>query len=131
MKKSDTIIYRIVTGWLALGMLSTAAVQLPSVDEDVKTMRQLGYPAYLLAIIGTCKIPGTIAVLLLKTPLLEEWAYAGFFFAMSGAAVSHIIAGNLISQILPSLLLLTLTALSRYFRPTDRRVVLLTLKQAS
>src|SRR2546429_456456 len=35
------------------------------------------------------KIFGVVALLAPKFPLLKEWAYAGFFFAMSGAIFSH------------------------------------------
>jgi hypothetical protein len=61
-------------------------------------------------------------VLIPKFPLLKEWAYAGFFFAMSGAAISHIAVSAPIPEILPSLLLLGLTVVSWYFRPNSRRL---------
>jgi hypothetical protein len=44
--------------------------------------------------LGVWKILEVAAVLIPKFPLLKEWAYAGFFFAMSGAACSHIALGN-------------------------------------
>jgi hypothetical protein len=55
---------------------------------------------------------------------MREWAYAGFFFMMSGAVFTHIAAGNSVNEIFPSLLLLILTAVSWYFRPADRRLIL-------
>ncbi len=78
--------------------------------DDVDRMAHLGYPTYLLTILGIWKLFGVAAVLIPKFPLLKEWAYAGFFFAMSGAAISHIIMGDPFSEIFPSVLLLTLTA---------------------
>lgn len=121
--KRNKIIYWIFTIWLALGMLSTGIVQLLKVEEEIESMARLGYPPYLLTILGVWKILGTIAVLIPKFPLLKEWAYAGFFFAMSGAAISHIFSGHHITEIVPSLLLLTLTLISWYFRPADRRII--------
>tara|TARA_R110000796_G_C14468448_1_gene425301 strand:- start:824 stop:1009 length:186 start_codon:yes stop_codon:yes gene_type:complete len=53
--------------------------------------------------------------------LLKEWAYAGFFFAMSGAMVSHFAVGQSITDALPSLILLIVTILSWYFRPESRK----------
>jgi hypothetical protein len=47
------------------------------------------------------EILGVVAVLIPKFPLLKEWAYAGFFFAMSGAAFSHIAVGDPVKEILP------------------------------
>jgi DoxX-like family len=64
-----------------------------------------------------------VAVLIPKFPLLKEWAYAGFFFVMSGAIFSHIALGDPMKEIFPSLLLLILTVASRFFRPADRKVI--------
>ncbi|HYH55238.1 MAG TPA: DoxX family protein [Anseongella sp.] len=122
MKKRNKIIYWIATIWLALGMLSSAIVQLIKVEEEVDFILRLGYPVYFLTIIGCWKILGVVAVLIPKFPLLKEWTYAGFLFITSGAAFSHIASGTM-SEIFPSLLLLTLTALSWYFRPAERKVI--------
>ena len=72
---------------------------------------------------GICKILGVIALLIPKFPLLKEWAYAGFFFVMSGAVYSHIASGNSMNEILPPVLLLVLTVVSWYFRPVDRKII--------
>lgn len=121
MTKRTKIIYWIATIWLALGMFSTGIVQLFRVKQEVDLTEHLGYPAYFLTIIGVWKLLGVIAVLIPKVPLLKEWAYAGFFFTMTGAALSHIVTGTT-NQLFPSLLLLVLTIVSWYFRPADRKV---------
>lgn len=123
MTKAKKIIYWIATLWLALGMVSTGIVQLLGRKEDMEFIVNLGYPAYFLVILGVWKLLGVVAVLIPKTPLLKEWAYAGFFFAMSGALFSHIAAGSAANDIFPSVLLLVLTALSWYLRPVSRRLV--------
>lgn len=123
MKKRDKIIYWVATLWLALGMVSTAVVQLIKVEEEVTAIKALGYPVYLMTILGIWKILGVIAILLPKTPLLKEWAYAGFFFSMSGALFSHIAVKDSFGEIFPSVLLLILTIVSRYFRPANRKIV--------
>jgi hypothetical protein len=61
-------------------------------------------------------------VLIPQFPLLKEWAYAGFFFAMTGAAFSHIAVGDPMKELVPSLLLLVLTVVSWHFRPADRKI---------
>lgn len=122
MTKRNKIIYWVATGWLALGMASTGIVQLTKIDEEVDSFAQLGYPDYLLTLLGVWKILGVVAVLIPKHPLLKEWAYAGFFFAMSGAIVSHVAAGDPVATIFPPLLLLILTVASWYFRPVGRRI---------
>ena len=123
MTKTKKIIYWMSTLWLALGMLSTGIVQLIKPEAEVTKLTHLGYPVYLLTILGIWKILGVVAVLIPKYPLVKEWAYAGFFFAMSGAVISHIVVRDPISEIAPAVLLLVLTVVSWYFRPESRKVV--------
>lgn len=126
MTKRNRITYWVATGWLALGMLSTGVVQLLKMKEEVELMTHLGYPLYFLTILGIWKILGVIAVLIPKFPLLKEWTYAGFFFAMSGAVISHFALGDAIKEVFGPVLLLILTVISWYFRPASRKPVLLT-----
>jgi len=123
MTKRNKIIYWIATVWLALGMVSTGIVQLIKLDDEVKNFSRLGYPIYLLTLLGIWKILGVIAVLIPKFPVLKEWAYAGFFFAMSGAVYSHIAVGDGGKELFGPLLLLVLTIVSWYFRPADRKTI--------
>ena len=130
MTKRNKIIYWISTIWLASGMLSTGTLQLFKVKAEgavappgVYGITHLGYPVYFLTILGVWKILGVVALLIPKFPLLKEWAYAGFFFAMSGAVFSHIASRDSMNEIFPSLLLLILTAISWYFRPADRKII--------
>ena len=131
MTKRNKIIYWISTLWLASGMLSTRALQLFKARAEgavsppgVYGITHLGYPIYFLTILGVWKILGVVALLIPKFPLLKEWAYAGFFFMMSGAIFTHIAAGNSLGEIFPPLLLLILTVVSWYFRPADRKLIL-------
>ena len=124
MTRRNKIIYWIATIWLALGMLSTAIVQVLQTKEEVDMMTRLGYPAYLLTIIGLWKVLGVVAVLIPKYPLVKEWAYAGFFFAMSGAIISHLMVGDEAKEIFGPTLLLLLTVVSWYFRPAERKLIL-------
>lgn len=123
MKKRNKIIYWITTGFLAVGMLAGGIQQMLQIGGYNEIVTQLGYPLYLLSILGVWKILGVIAILVPKFPLVKEWAYAGFFFAMSGAAISHFAVGQSLMEALPSLILLTMTVLSWCFRPANRRLV--------
>lgn len=120
--KTLKIIYWIATGWLSLGMLSTGIVQLIQMEEEVKNFENLGYPHYLMPIIGVWKILGVIAVLMPGMPRIKEWAYAGFFFIMSGATVSHLVVNDPAVSLFGPLLLLTLTIISWYLRPENRKL---------
>lgn len=121
MSKRNKIIYWIATIWLALGMVSTGIVQLLKLKEETAMFTHLGYPVYLLTILGIWKLLGVIAVLMPKFPLLKEWAYAGFFFAMSGAVFSHIAIGDSAKELFGPVLLIVLTVTSWYFRPESRK----------
>ncbi|HJW30739.1 MAG TPA: DoxX family protein, partial [Saprospiraceae bacterium] len=124
MKKRDKIIYWISTLWLGAGMLATGVQQLMKVQlqgalspPGVYGITELGYPVYVLTILGFWKILGVVALLIPKYPLLKEWAYAGVFFLLTGAIYSHIAVHHPAKELFPSLLLLVLAALSWYFRP--------------
>lgn len=122
MTKRNKIIYWIATLWLALGMASTGIVQLSKMTEEVNMMTHLGYPIYFLTILGIWKILGVVVVLTPRLPLLKEWAYAGFFFAMSGAVCSHLANGDGPKDFFGPILLLILILVSWYFRPADRKM---------
>ena len=123
MTKGNKIIYWISTMWLALGMLSSGIVQLLRLKEEVDMMTRLGYPLYFLTLLGIWKMMGVVTVLIPKFPLLKEWAYAGFFFAMSGAVFSHLASGDGAKEFFGPILLLILTVVSWYFRPADRKII--------
>ncbi|RLJ32673.1 DoxX-like protein [Chryseobacterium sp. 7] len=110
---------------MALGMVSTAIVQLMKNKDELANFTNLGYPSYLMTIIGVWKILGVIAVLIPKRLLLKEWAYAGFFFVMSGAVISHLIVGDTIGRTFPAVLLFVLVLISWYFRPAERKITVI------
>ena len=123
MSKRNKIIYWIATVWLVLGMLSSGIIQIMQTDTEVAFMAHLGYPIYFLTIIGVWKILGVLAVLAPRRPILKEWAYAGFFFCMSGAVYSHLAVDGISYEIIPGILLAILTLVSWYFRPADKKAI--------
>ena len=123
MKKRDKIIYWVATLWLALGMTSTGIVQVLNVEQEVTMFAGIGYPAYLLTMLGIWKLLGVVAILIPKFPLLKEWAYAGFFFNMSGAVYSHLASGSEPKELFGPILLIVLITVSWYFRPADRKLL--------
>lgn len=123
MSKRNKIIYWVATLWLCLGMTATGMVQLIHMEEEVSNFSNLGYPTYLMTVLGIWKILGVIAMLLPRFPLLKEWAYAGFFFAMSGAVISHLIVGDELITLFGPLLLIVLTVVSWYYRPASRKLI--------
>ncbi|GAB3643367.1 DoxX family protein [Spirosoma arcticum] len=123
MTTRNKITYWVATGILALGMMAQGLAQLIHTKGYTNIIVHLGYPLYFLDIIGAWKILGVIVVLLPRFTLVKEWAYAGFFFVMSGAAASHIASGDSVTELLPSLVLLGLIGVSWYFRPANRKII--------
>jgi len=124
MEKRNKIIYWIATSLLAVGMLQSGIFAVLRTKQWVDLVTNLGYPVYFLTILGVWKILGVIAILIPRFKLIKEWAYAGFFFAMTGALVSHLAMGDGGKAIFGPLFQIIFIFLSWYYRPVDRKLVL-------
>ncbi len=114
--KTIKTLYWITTIFLCIAMLAGGIQQMLQVGGYVDiVVNQLGYPKYFLSIIGTWKVLGVIALLLPGFPRIKEWAYAGFFFVMSGALISHITMKQSSGEMMPSIILLLVIITSYYF----------------
>lgn len=122
MEKRNKIIYWIATIWLSTAMIASGTQQIFTIGGFVEIMKKLEYPVYFSVILGIWKIAGVTAILIPRLPLLKEWAYAGFFFVMSGAIFSHLAVGDKATELFVPSFLLILTVVSWYFRPADRKI---------
>jgi uncharacterized membrane protein YphA (DoxX/SURF4 family) len=123
MEKRNKIIYWIATALLAFGMLVSGLQQIFHTKEMAAMVAHLGYPLYFMDILGVWKILGVIAILIPRFKLIKEWAYAGFFFAMTGALVSHLAIGDDgLKEIIGPIMQTVFIILSWYFRPVNRRI---------
>ena len=89
---------------------------------------ELGYPMYFFAIIGVWKVLGAIAILVPRYPRLKEWAYAGIFFDLTGAAISCVAVGVYGAygfHVIAPLLIAGLTVTSWALRPPSRTIGIL------
>ncbi|HTE32644.1 MAG TPA: DoxX family protein [Chryseolinea sp.] len=124
MARRNKIIYWVATGLLSVGMLGSGLAQLFHEQAMVDIIVPLGYPLYFLYIIGVWKILGVAAILLPRLKLVKEWAYAGLFFAMTGALVSHLASGDdTVKGIIGPFMQTVFIILSWYFRPADRKII--------
>jgi uncharacterized membrane protein YphA (DoxX/SURF4 family) len=114
--------YWVATAIIALVMLGGGAADLFQRKEAVEEISRLGYPLYFASILGFWKMLGGIAVLAPRLPRLKEWAYAGIFFDLTGAAASHVANGDGIGHIVWPALFAVLTIVSWALRPPDRVV---------
>lgn len=115
--------YWITTALLVFAILSGGVAELIQRPENVEGMVRLGYPVYFMTILGFWKILGSIALLAPGLPRVKEWAYAGIFFNVTGAAASHAAAGDYGAyafHILVNVLLALLVAASWALRPQSR-----------
>ncbi|APJ04378.1 DoxX family protein [Silvanigrella aquatica] len=105
-------IYWIVTlAFLSL-MVFSAIGYLTANPQMVEGVKALGYPVYLLKILGIAKILGAIAILYGRFQTLKEWAYAGFVINVIGASMSHYFNGDPLSKVAVPLFVLVIILIS-------------------
>lgn len=90
--------------------------------EVVAGIRHLGYPLYFATLLSTWKLLGAVAITAPRLPRVKEWAYAGFVFDLTGAAISHAAVGDRTGDIVAPLIFLALVAASYLLRPESRRL---------
>jgi hypothetical protein len=116
------IAYWVTTALVAFVFLLGGAVDLARPPVAVEGTVALGYPVYLMIILGVWKVLGGIAILLPRSPLLKEWAYAGIVFDLTGAAASHAAIGDPAAKIATPLVILLIVVASWALRPESRRL---------
>jgi uncharacterized membrane protein YphA (DoxX/SURF4 family) len=120
-----TIVYWITTILIAFAMFSGGIAYLMHQKDTMEGMARLGYPAYFVTILGVWKVLGALAILAPRFPRLKEWAYAGIFFDLTGAAASHAASGDYDAgafHIVVPLVLAAITMDSWALRPASRKL---------
>lgn len=112
--------YWVTTAIVVFSAGTGGAAELAGVPQNVNGLVHMGYPVYFVTIIGVWKLLGAIAVLIPRFPRLKEWAYAGIFFNMSGAAVSHAVTYDEAWHVVVTGVLALLTIVSWALRPESR-----------
>jgi len=115
-------LYWASTGIIAFVLLSGGAAELAGQKDTIAGMVHLGYPTYFVTILGVWKVLGTVAILAPGFPRLKEWAYAGIFFDLTGAAISHAACGDAAWHIVVTLSLAGIAMASWALRPAGRRL---------
>ena len=114
---SRRVIYITSTAILVLELLTGAFMDLGHFPVVVQDVRSIGYPTYVLYIVGVWKILAVGALIWRRLPRLTEWAYAGVFFEMSGAVASHVLVGDPMGRFAAPLAFTFLTLVSWWFQP--------------
>jgi uncharacterized membrane protein YphA (DoxX/SURF4 family) len=113
-------VYWTATILIALAFVTAGAANLLRLEEPLRGMLALGYPAYFLGILGAWKVLGAVAILAPRLPRLKEWAYAGIAFDLSGAALSQLATGAPAGKVIAPLVLLAIAGASWALRPQSR-----------
>lgn len=116
MSRKRKIAFTATTALFVVGILPGAIMNLAQPDLVLDTSQQLGIPLALLTLVGSWKFLGVAALVTPRVGRLAEWAYAGFFFDLTGAAYLHAAADDLAGTP-PSLALLGLLIASYVLRP--------------
>ena len=114
--------YWLFTILVAFEMAAGALWDLLSIEYVRAVLTHLGYPLYVLYILGVWRIPCALVLLLPRLPRLKEWAYAGAIFNYTGAAASHFLAGDGGGAWIGPLVLTVFTLVSWALRPAARRL---------
>ena len=122
--KARIIAYWVLTAFMTFELIYGALWDFNLLNKGYvyTILRHLGYPLYLGAILGTCKLAAVVPILTPRLPLLKEWAYAGVVILFGGAFVSHLVVGDGPGQSIWSLLFGILAIGSWALRPENRRV---------
>lgn len=124
--KPTVIAYWVATSLLVLTFVSGGVMDLRQTPEMLEGMKALGYPAYFATLLGLWKLSGALALVVPGFGRVKEWAYAGMFFDLTGAAVSHAAVGDPLGKVLVPLVLTGVLVASWALRPASRSVVLAT-----
>lgn len=117
------IAYWVFTLFVAYEMAAGGIWDLLRIEYVRVVMAHLGYPMYLLTIIGVWKIPCAFVLLVPRFLRVKEWAYAGALFNYTGAAASHFSVGDGASKWAVPLVFACVTLASWALRPKARRLV--------
>jgi hypothetical protein len=118
--KTKRIAYWTTTGFAAIALSAVGAAEVLRVPVIIDGLAHLGYPAYFATILGTWLLSGSAAIMAPGLSQVKEWAYAGMFFTLTGAALSHAASGDPLGKILVPLVLLGAVAASWALRPARR-----------
>ena len=122
--RTRTITYWLFTVGLAWELGFGGVSDLMRLQYVRVIVAHLGYPPYLLSILGFWKVLAAVVLLVPRFPVVKEWAYAGSFFVFTGAAASHMAAGDSFEKWMGPVIGAAMTVASCALRPPSRRVAI-------
>jgi hypothetical protein len=119
--RAKTVAYWVMTGLLVFCMTG-GIFEMLGLKTTMDGIMRLGYPSYIIPALGLGKVLAILAILWPGLPRLKEWAYAGIFFNMLGAFVSHVAHRDAAWSIAVTLAIAGITLASWALRPRGRKL---------
>ena len=124
--RTKSIVYWTMTILVAFPIGSGGIAQIAQYRANPHgVVPELGYPMYFFAILGFWKFFGALTILVPRYPRLKEWAYAGIFFDLTGAAASCAWVGGYGAygfHVIAPLIITGFTVASWALRPDSRKI---------
>ncbi|HTQ04204.1 MAG TPA: DoxX family protein [Polyangiaceae bacterium] len=115
-------VYAATTALAVLAFAGSGLANLLHLEHIAHDMTHLGYPPYVMTVLGTWKLLGAVVVAAPQLPRVKEWAYAGMIFDLTGAAASRAASGDGALTVLIPLLIAVAVTVSWATRPATRRL---------
>lgn len=93
MKTTKTI-YLISLTIFSIAIVGAVINSIINYDTVIVTFQKLGYPTYLIHLLGAAQILGLIILVLNKKQWFVEWVYAGFFMNFSLGCIAHLASNH-------------------------------------
>ena len=120
--QTDKMIFRISLSVFALAMVGAVVNSIVNYESVVATFQALGYPVYLIHLLGMAQITGVVMLVFNKDEWNVEWVYAGFFMNFSMGFIAHLVSnsGNGGSAVVCLLILWVTYVQSRKLRASNK-----------
>ena len=105
--KTSKLTYQICLGLFSIAIIGAVVNSVINYETVALTFKTLGYPLYLIHVLGLAQIVGLILIISNKNQWYVEWVYAGFFMNFTLGCIAHLIAdhGNGASAVICLMLL--------------------------
>ena len=122
--KSQKTFYYIALGLFSIAVIGSIINSIINFETVADTFSKLGYPTYLIYVLGVCQFIGLAMILINKSHWVLEWVYAGFFMNYTLGALAHLAIkdGNGASAVVCIILLFVTYIQSRKIRNTNNEL---------
>ncbi|TDT43798.1 DoxX-like protein [Maribacter spongiicola] len=121
---SQKSFYYIALGLFAIAVAGSIINSIINFDTVATTFTKLGYPTYLIYLLGVFQSIGLLMIIFNKSHWSLEWVYAGFFMNYTLGAIAHLAVkdGNGASAVICIVLLFITYIQSKKIRNTNNEL---------